>query len=49
MSMMGKSLAHYEITAQIGKGRMGEVWKSKDTRLGRIVAIKKVNVRRIRQ
>jgi serine/threonine protein kinase len=42
MSMIGKSLAHYEITAETGKGGMGEVWKSQDTRLGRIVVIKKV-------
>ena len=42
MSMIGKSLAHYSIIEEIGKGGMGEVWKARDTRLGRIVAIKKV-------
>ena len=42
MSMIGKTLAQYEITGQLGKGGMGEVWKARDTRLGRIVAIKKV-------
>jgi serine/threonine protein kinase len=40
MSMIGKSLIHYEISAQIGKGGMGEVYQAKDTKLGRDVAIK---------
>ncbi len=40
MSMIGKTLAHYEITTQIGKGGMGEVYQAKDTKLGRDVAIK---------
>ena len=40
MSMLGKSLVHYEISAQIGKGGMGEVYQAKDTKLGRDVAIK---------
>jgi serine/threonine protein kinase/Tol biopolymer transport system component len=40
MSMIGKSLTHYEITSQIGKGGMGEVYQAKDTKLGRDVAIK---------
>jgi serine/threonine protein kinase len=40
MSMIGKSLVHYEITTEIGKGGMGEVYQAKDTKLGRDVAIK---------
>ncbi|MGK2858213.1 MAG: protein kinase domain-containing protein [Thermoanaerobaculia bacterium] len=36
----GAHLAHYEITTAIGKGGMGEVWRAKDTKLGRDVAIK---------
>jgi serine/threonine protein kinase len=38
----GSKLGPYEILSSIGSGGMGEVWKAKDTRLGRIVAIKKV-------
>lgn len=40
--MIGEKLGPYEILASIGSGGMGEVWKARDTRLGRIVAIKKV-------
>jgi serine/threonine protein kinase len=40
MSMIGKTLAHYQITAEIGKGGMGEVYQATDTKLGRSVAIK---------
>ena len=33
-------IGHYRVTAQIGKGGMGEVWQATDTKLGREVAIK---------
>src|ERR1700758_3035930 len=36
----GDKLGPYEIVTLIGKGGMGEVWKARDTRLNRDVAIK---------
>jgi serine/threonine-protein kinase len=37
---VGDKLGPYELIAPIGAGGMGEVWKARDTRLDRIVAIK---------
>lgn len=34
MSMLGKTLAHYEITSQLGKGGMVEGYQAKNWRLG---------------
>src|SRR5439155_26859135 len=39
---VGDKLGPYEILSPIGEGGMGEVWKARDTRLDRIVAIKRL-------
>jgi serine/threonine protein kinase/tetratricopeptide (TPR) repeat protein len=38
----GSWLGPYEILALLGTGGMGEVWKARDTRLNRIVAVKQL-------
>ncbi len=36
----GTRLGSYEVTAKIGQGGMGEVYRARDTKLGRDVALK---------
>ena len=38
--MVGKSLGHHRIVERLGAGGMGEVYRARDTKLDRDVAIK---------
>jgi serine/threonine protein kinase len=39
-SMIGKQLGAYQILCLVGAGGLGEVYQARDTRLGRLVALK---------
>ncbi len=40
---IGSRLGHYDVTALIGEGGMGEVYRARDTKLDRDVALKVID------
>ena len=40
----GTRLGHYDVTALIGEGGMGQVWQATDTQLNRYVALRQLGL-----
>jgi serine/threonine protein kinase len=38
---IGSRIAHYDVTALIGEGGMGQVYRATDTKLGQDVALRR--------
>ena len=43
---IGSRLGHYDVTALIGEGGMGQVYQATDTKLNRQVALREIHSRR---
>ncbi len=39
-SIVGQTVSHYALLEKLGAGGMGEIYKARDSRLNRIVAVK---------
>ena len=42
--MIGRTISHYQVIEKLGAGGMGEIFKARDPRLNRTVAIKALSI-----